>query len=229
MSDPKQTLTGAEVVAAGLQDWRQLRDVLRARFSTGDFATGLALVDRIGALAEAADHHPDVTLTYGDVVVSVTSHDVQGITSRDIALAEQISAAASEAGVPADVSGLTLIDIGLDTAQPAENAQIYAALLNSRIIDGEPVDASGQAPTLWWQGPVTPDTPADQRGPELPEQTFDQRWHLDVWVPLEEAPRRLDAVLAAGGVLVSDRAAPDFWVVEDAEGNRSCICTSAQR
>lgn len=227
MGDPQQTLTGAQIVAAGLQDWRQLRDVLRARYSTGDFATGLALVTEIGELAEAADHHPDITLTYADVVVTLTSHDVHGITSRDLDLAENISAAAAAAGVSADVSGLTLPDLGLDTRHPRDNAQIYAALLDSRIVDGEPVDATGQAPTIWWQVP-DPHGSAGA-GPALPGQSFEQRWHLDVWVPLEEAPRRLDAVLAAGGVLVSDAAAPDYWVVEDAEGNRSCICTAAQR
>ena len=33
------------------------------------------------------------------------------------------------------------------------------------------------------------------------------------------------AALAAGGVLVSDRAAPAFWVLADAEGNEVCVCT----
>jgi 4a-hydroxytetrahydrobiopterin dehydratase len=50
-----------------------------------------------------------------------------------------------------------------------------------------------------------------------------------VWVPDDEAERRLQAVLAAGGRLVSDHAAPAYWVVEDADGNRSCICTPAGR
>ena len=40
---------------------------------------------------------------------------------------------------------------------------------------------------------------------------------------------RRQAALAAGGRLVSDRAARSYWVVEDTEGNRSCICTAADR
>ncbi|MDW3503000.1 hypothetical protein NQ272_27995, partial [Escherichia coli] len=60
----------------------------------------------------------------------------------------------------------------------------------------------------------------------LPEPEVEQRWHLDVWVAPEEAQPRLQAVLDAGGRLLSDASAPAFWVVEDVEGNRSCICTA---
>ena len=57
---PRNLDSHDDVLAADLPDWRQVLNVLRARFRTGDFATGLALVDRIGAAAEAADHHPDI-------------------------------------------------------------------------------------------------------------------------------------------------------------------------
>ena len=81
-----------EVEQAGLSDWRCLFDTLRARYRTGDFATGLQLVNRIGALAEEANHHPDVDLRYPTVAVTLWSHDVGGVTSRDVDLARQISA-----------------------------------------------------------------------------------------------------------------------------------------
>ena len=79
-------------------------------------------------------------------------------------------------------------------------------------------------PTVWWQEPD-----GDDKTWALPQQPFEQRWHLDVWVAHDEGERRLQAVLDAGGRLVSDRAAPAYWVVEDADGNRSCICTPAGR
>ncbi len=222
MSDPKQRLTTDEVRESGLADWRQIMDGIRARFRTGDFATGLALVDHIGAAAEAADHHPDITLTYPEVVVSLSSHDVGGITSRDIDLARQISGFAAELGADADTAGLSRLDLGLDTGDGARLAPFYAALLGSDLEDGEPVDPSGQVPTVWWQEP-------GEGGPELPPPTVEQRWHLDVWVAQDEAEDRLAAVLEAGGRLVSDAAAPMYWVVEDADGNRACICTPAGR
>ena len=224
MSDPRARLTATDVREAGLADWRQLMGRIRARFSTGDFATGMGLVDAIADAAERADHHPDVTITYSDVVVSLSSHDVQGITSRDVDLAREISRLAADRGLRADVSGLSQLDIGLDTSRGPELAPFYAALLNSPLQRGEPVDPTGQVPTVWWQDHTDLDPDF-----ALPEQTFEQRWHFDVWVPEDDAPRRLRAVLDAGGRLVSDRGAPSFWVVEDADGNRSCICTPAGR
>lgn len=223
MSESREKLSTAQVRDAGLADWRQILGRIKARFRTGDFRTGLALVDRIGAEAEAANHHPDVQLTYSDVIVALSSHDVRGITSRDLDLARQISRHAAELGVVADPGGLTQVELGLDTSGGPRLAPYYAALLGSTVDHGEPVDPSGQVPTVWWQGPEGDETLA------LPEQSFEQRWHVDVWVPHDEGERRLKAVLDAGGRLVSDRAAPSYWVVEDADGNRSCICTPAGR
>lgn len=205
---------------AGVDDWRQILGTLKARFRTGDFATGLALVNAIGGAAAAADHHPDLTLTYADVIVALRSHDVHGITDRDIDLARQISRLAADAGIESDVAGLTQVELGLDTVAGERLAPFYAALLSVGLENGEPVDASGQVPTIWWQSP-------EETGPQsaLPEQAFQQRWHVDVWVPHDDAQTRVDAVLEAGGRLVSDTHAPAYWVLEDADGNRSCICT----
>jgi 4a-hydroxytetrahydrobiopterin dehydratase len=223
MSDPKQKLTAEQIREAGLDDWRHLLTGIRARFRTGDFATGLALVDRIGAAAEEAGHHPDISLTYPEVIVTLSSHDVGGITSRDLDLARQISGFAADLGAEADVSGLTQLEPGLDTSAPERLGAFYAALLGGDVENGEPVDPSGQVPGLWFQGP------GDDGDSPLPSQDFEQRWHFDVWVPHDEAERRLQAVLDAGGTLVSDAEAPSFWVVADADGNRSCICTQLNR
>lgn len=226
MSDPLQKLTPRQVTDAGLADWRQVFHVIKARFRTGNFATGLELVNRIGAAAEAADHHPDITLTYPEVIVAMSSHDVAGITSRDLDLARAISGFAADLGATADVAGLTQLELGLDTANGEKNAPIYAALLGSQVKRGEPVDPSGQVPTVWWQEPGDPSEDAEFA---LPAQDFDQRWHFDVWIPADDVARRLVAVIEAGGTLVSDAAAPSYWVIEDADGNRSCICTVADR
>jgi len=224
--DPRTRLTHDEILEAGLEDWRKVLNRLRARFRTGDFATGLALVDRIGAAAEEADHHPDLSLTYGEVIVTLSSHDVRGITSRDLSLASRISEIAAELGVTADVSGLTQVEPGLDTADGSRLAPFYAALIGGEVQRGEPVDPSGQVSTIWFQ---EPEEDEDESGAPLPEQDHEQRWHLDVWVPHDEGERRLQAVLDAGGRLVSDAGAPSYWVVEDADGNRSCICTPLER
>lgn len=223
MTEPRETLSATQVRDAGLADWRQILGRIKARFRTGDFRTGLALVNKIGAAAEAANHHPDIQLTYRDVIVTLSSHDVGGLTSRDLDLARQISGHAAELSVDSDASGLTQLELGLDTALGPQLAPFYAALLGGKVENGEPVDPSGQVPTVWWQEPDGDKTWA------LPEQPFEQRWHFDVWVAHDEGERRLEAVLGAGGRLVSDAAAPAYWVVEDPDGNRSCICTPTGR
>ncbi|MFC7401588.1 4a-hydroxytetrahydrobiopterin dehydratase [Citricoccus sp. GCM10030269] len=101
MSDPKQKLTSTEIADAGLTDWQEADGTLRAEFRTKKFATGLDLVNRIGNSAEEANHHPDLTLTYPSVSVTLSSHDVGGITSRDLDLARIISDHAAALGVEA--------------------------------------------------------------------------------------------------------------------------------
>lgn len=99
MTDKKRTLTDDEIADAGLDGWTQEGEILSAEFDTGSFATGLALVNRIGDSAEAADHHPDIALTYPSVSVHITSHDVGGLTSRDVDMARTITDHARALGV----------------------------------------------------------------------------------------------------------------------------------
>jgi 4a-hydroxytetrahydrobiopterin dehydratase len=102
MSDPKQKLSPSEIADAGLAHWRASGQALTARFKTGTFADGLVLVNRIGQSAEAANHHPDIELTYPSVGVTLSSHDVGGVTSRDVELARAISEHADALGAAAE-------------------------------------------------------------------------------------------------------------------------------
>lgn len=95
-------LTADEIEAAGLLGWAHRGGSLRTRLRTDDFATGLALVDAIGAAAEERNHHPDLLLTYPHVDVLLTSHDAGGVTERDVALARRVAELAQAAGVVLD-------------------------------------------------------------------------------------------------------------------------------
>lgn len=101
MTDPQRKLSDAELAEAGITGWHLTGKALAATFRTRKFSTGLELVNRIGASAEEANHHPDLTLTYSEVGVTLSSHDVGGITSRDIDLARAISGIAADLGVAA--------------------------------------------------------------------------------------------------------------------------------
>lgn len=212
------TLTEAHVAGAAPDGWRQLATLLAVRYRTGDFATGLALLDRIGAAAEAVGHHPDVSLSYGFLDVRLTSHDSGGITQRDVDLARTITGLAADAGVPADVSSLTYLEAALDAVDPGRVRPFWAALLGATEVGEDVRDPDGLLPSVWFQEPDAP-TPAGQ---------VEQRWHFDVWVPNDRAEARIAAALAAGGRMVDDSQAPSFWVLADPDGNRSCICTSQE-
>ena len=103
-TDDKARVSGPQVLREGLDDWRWVLDKLVARFETGDFNTGAALVTKIAEAADEANHHPDVDLSYGQVDVRLSSHDAGGVTTRDVALARQISQLAAEQGVSAEPS-----------------------------------------------------------------------------------------------------------------------------
>lgn len=101
---PDDILTEADIRAEELEDWRIEEGELRAGFATGDFATGLRLVNLIGAAAEEADHHPDVLLTFPRIGVGLISHDVEGVTRRDVDMARRISGMAAQEGVEVEGS-----------------------------------------------------------------------------------------------------------------------------
>jgi 4a-hydroxytetrahydrobiopterin dehydratase len=88
--------------SAGVAQWTWGARGVEAHFATGSFARGVELVDVIGRLADAANHHPDVDLRYPRVTVRLFTHDVDGISDLDVALAQQISVAARELGIQTD-------------------------------------------------------------------------------------------------------------------------------
>ena len=74
-----------------LNGWRVDGNLLKKRTNFENFAASLAFVNQVGALAEAADHHPDITFGWGYAELELTTHDRGGITDVDIALARKIN------------------------------------------------------------------------------------------------------------------------------------------
>lgn len=63
-------------------------------WNSGDFARGMALLDRIATIAEAEQHHPDVHLTgYRHVHVELTTHAIGGLSRNDFIVAAKIDEA----------------------------------------------------------------------------------------------------------------------------------------
>jgi 4a-hydroxytetrahydrobiopterin dehydratase len=64
-----------------------LHGALRKRYALRTFAAALALVNRIGAIAEAQNHHPDLGLAWGQVDVEIWTHTIRGLTESDFVFA----------------------------------------------------------------------------------------------------------------------------------------------
>jgi 4a-hydroxytetrahydrobiopterin dehydratase len=80
-------------VKARLKDregWERDDDEIKKEFRFSDFAESMAFVNRVADAAQAADHHPDITIKYNRVKLTLSTHSEGGVTDKDFALAEQI-------------------------------------------------------------------------------------------------------------------------------------------
>jgi 4a-hydroxytetrahydrobiopterin dehydratase len=64
---------------------------LEKEFLFKDFVTALSFTNKLGALAEAEGHHPDIYLSYGKVVVQIWTHKINGLSESDFILAAKCS------------------------------------------------------------------------------------------------------------------------------------------
>ncbi len=89
------TDTAAELDGSG---FRHTQEHLVGAFTTTDFRSAVRVLDAVAVVADELNHHPDVRLGWGRVEFAVTSHDVGGVTRRDVELALRIRAIADELG-----------------------------------------------------------------------------------------------------------------------------------
>ncbi|MEO6505540.1 MAG: VOC family protein [Terrimesophilobacter sp.] len=190
---------------------------LYATFATSDFASASDLVAQVAGAAEAMNHHPDISLGWGKVSFELSSHDAGGVTSRDLQLAAEIQSLADVLGATGQPVRPTRYELAIDCAKADDIREFWRVALDYEEHEDageiQLVDPRGVGPTIWFQHMDPP-------------RTDRNRLHLDVYVPTVEAQGRVEAVLQAGGDLMTAEHAPDWWVLADVEGNELCICTS---
>jgi 4a-hydroxytetrahydrobiopterin dehydratase len=195
--------------SGGVEDWRALWGGGRActYFRTGSFAAGAALVQAISELPSVAAHHVDVDLRLEGVTVRLFTTIPGGLSNQDVEIARGISAAARGLGLPADPSAVLHVQVAIDALDIAKVRPFWRAVLGyDEVGDEDVLDPHRSQASFWFQ----------QMDAARPQRN---RIHIDVYVPRDQAEARLAAALAAGGHLVSDAHAPDWWTLADPEGN----------
>ncbi|ASF45968.1 4a-hydroxytetrahydrobiopterin dehydratase [Methylovulum psychrotolerans] len=88
-----ETYSDAETearLAAELPHWYLENGWIRRKYKTSGWKSTLMVVNTIGHLAEAAFHHPDLSVSYAFVIVKLMNHAAKGITNKDFELARKI-------------------------------------------------------------------------------------------------------------------------------------------
>ncbi|MGA1974339.1 MAG: 4a-hydroxytetrahydrobiopterin dehydratase [Conexivisphaerales archaeon] len=80
----------AQDMLGGLDGWAIRGKVLAKEYRFKDFDEGLEFVKKVAAVADRQDHHPDVVLSYGGVILELTTHSAGKLTDKDFKLAAAI-------------------------------------------------------------------------------------------------------------------------------------------
>ncbi|WP_234790934.1 MULTISPECIES: VOC family protein [Mycolicibacterium] len=174
----------------------------------------------VAAAGTDASGHLSVDIRADRAILRLRSAQAGTVTTRDLELAHAVSQALSGRGFEMAVGHEVIqsFEIAIDALDIEAVRPFWKAITGYEDEPGPSdlnaglVDPFGRGPAIWFQ---QMDSPRAQRN----------RIHIDIDVPHDAARARIDAALAAGGTLVSDKAAPAFWVLADAEGNEACICT----
>ena len=80
-----------ELALQKLPGWTSRGGSIERVFQFKNFLEAMEFVNKIAAAAEAANHHPDITINYNKVTLTLVSHDSGGVTQLDIRIARKIN------------------------------------------------------------------------------------------------------------------------------------------
>lgn len=222
---PNANLTRTQASAAVEElGWRFLLGSLVVSVPVGSMLSGAALTARVADICgNDADGHLRVDVRHDRVELTLRTRVAGGVTRRDVELAAAITTALGPAALAPPTGPdrpVQALEIAIDAMDIEAIRPFWRAVL-AYADEGtgeyaELVDPVRQGPTVWFQ---QMDAPRPQRN----------RIHVDITVAHDEAERRVQAALDAGGVLLTDAYARSFWVLADLEGNEVCVCTWQDR
>ena len=168
----------------------------------------------VAAVGADGQGHLTVDIRADRAIFRLQSTSAGTVTGHDIRLAREVSNAVATTPSAASLQGIEIAIDALDIQAVRPFWQAITGYVDEpgSELPAALIDPAGRGPAIWFQ---QMEAPRPQRN----------RIHIDVDVPHDAVQARIDAAIAAGGRLLSDAAAPAFWVLADFEGNEACICT----
>ncbi|HET7180845.1 MAG TPA: VOC family protein [Candidatus Limnocylindrales bacterium] len=199
----------AFLAAEGVEDWVVLHGGPTAVFRVGSMLEGARLAEAIAAVPGLG---PKTTLTLDARQLTVRlTRGVYRIGPDELEAARRISAIATEHDVRADRAAVQEVQLAIAAKPDLIDLPFWRAVLGYEPLAADnSVDPLGIGSAVWMQD-IDPAKP------------LRHAMHVDVSLAREEAVRRRDAAVAAGGHVVDDSNAPGSWILADRSGNKVCI------
>jgi pterin-4a-carbinolamine dehydratase len=201
----------------GASDWR-LMLTAAVHYPTSSFLRGADLMEAVARLADEAGLPLMIDLRYPGVTIDggKDQHEAAGFVD----LARAVQSAAHDLGLVADPTAVRDFQIGIDALDIEPVKAFWRAALgyldDPRRGLHDLYDPRRLNPPVFFQ---QLDEPREQRN----------RIHVDLFVPADQAEARVAAAVAAGGRVVFDAEAPDWWTLADPEGNELDIAVTVGR
>ena len=195
--------------ADDVEDWVILHGGPTAVFKVGSLQEAARLA---AAVADVPGLEPRTLLTAASDRLTVKlTREMWGTEGRHVEVARAISAVAREHGAAADRGSVQEVQLAV-AAKPDEiDLGFWRTVLGyAPMHDDNCIDPLGQGSTVWMQD-IDPNKP------------LRHAMHVDVSVASDQAEARMQAAVAAGGLVVDESGAPGSWILADRSGNKVCI------
>jgi 4a-hydroxytetrahydrobiopterin dehydratase len=197
--------------AKGVEDWVVLHGGAMAVFRVRSVREAAHLAEAIAGITGLEGSGTLLTIADARLTVRL-SRDLWQLEPRHVELARAISAVARAQGFVADLAASQEVQLAIAAKPEAVDVRFWRAVLGyAPMADDNAVDPLGHGSTVWMQ--------------ELDgAKPLRHAMHVDVSVAREHVEARLAAALAAGGRIVDESKAPEYWTLADRAGNRVCLC-----
>lgn len=196
--------------ADGLEDWVVLHGGPSAVFLTNSLIDAADLARAVAQLPELEGTNVQLSIVSNRLTVRLT-REIWKIEEEHITLAKEISRIAKSLGAVAEPNQVQEVQFAIAAKKDAIDLKFWRAVLGyDPMLDDNAIDPLGVSSTVWMQ--------------DIEEgKNLRHAMHIDVSLSKESAQARVDAAVAAGGIVVDGSHAPSWWILADRSGNKVCV------